>query len=1039
MLITKESNKRWITTIATLVAACATIALVSTAASAAVTSQEQKCLGKLGKSAVKQATGYAKGTAKCRDSDISGKTIGACPDAKGIAKNAKSATKTIGAAEKTCLSACSNLSDLDCITDSDCPAPFGVCTAGVKDNPFDHTRINYPGPYCAQVGVPTISSTTDIGTCTSGLAEQAGVDLVAAIYGSITNASGISADAASCLSRINKAAQKLNSTIAKGVLKCRDNINKGKLALLPAECQAEAKTAAKIAKAEVKLVDTIASNCTDVEIVQLDLCGNGVAGTATVGDAQTCVVAAVAELADTEELSVNRAVTSAATIIEAAFPPAPRCGDNLVNQAPNDAEPLGEECDGADDSACPGLCAPVGDLFACTCTDQPRYRFLADGPATDSDAGWLGPSFDQNISDLAGFTGALLNCDCDAFTGATCTGTSVDPICDVVGAQRPVCEWEAAAGPHCEGDVTTENDPCATNGDCAAGTCEVTPSCDSYSTAPDGIDDDSDCGLCDANASNAGSSCFDDTDCAAQCYPIGGGAATGSCNFQSDCAVGEACQGRCAANRCIITKDGAPLPVVSSSTGVCSETVFKDNITGTLNIVTGEHLFNHSVFSVQHLGESVFRPCPVCGGKCAGGLDENKACTGRCRNSGGTGSLDSCRFDSDCVAVDEICSGDSSDCRDSTCDLRPICLGSVGTPSVAAETPCDITYIDSVFGAMSTDCAANPGINISGQGFPIDYVPGSTSGVVVWDAIEPCTATGYELYDCHCAGIGGRPTQPNSCNPTCDGGANFGRGCGLQGTTCSAGPNVGAACDEEADCPGGACSENPVACSGDTGTCFATAGPCSVDSDCPLQGERCSSTNGLTCSTNGDCGAGTCGDACPGGRCVPLCLPRPGEPGDGICGPDTRKDFIHCTGLEGLTCPAAAANAALLGDCASTCSTSLSPCEAHTDCPTGETCTGPCAARASCEAGADGIMDTSDDFAGAGECARFPTNCLEDPWMKEGGTTINGDGDPTSMLSIGTWCFVATNSALVNNSAGFPGPGVIEKRANGYINVPSLP
>jgi hypothetical protein len=1015
------------------------VAMTATVASATINKQEQKCLSKLGKSAVKLATTYAKGTGKCLNADISGKTVGACPDAKGIAKNAKAAAKVVSSAEKSCFSTCSTDLSTQCVTDFGCPPPAGGCTAGAKGILFDIDRINFPGPYCDNVGVASIGSPTDIGTCTSGLSEQAGVDLIAAIFGTITNASGISAGAASCLASIDKTAQKLTSTVAKSILKCRDSINKGKLSIDPAGCEVDVKTAAKIDKANTKLLDTIADKCDDGQITELDICGNGVGGTTTVGDAQSCLSAAAHEVGNSNDPSVDRTV-AAVTIIESAMPPDAACGDNSVNAGPSAAQPLGEECDGVDDGACPGECLPPGGIFECTCGDRARWRFEADASITDSDAGWTGPAMDQKVGDRAGYTVTLLNCDCSAFTDATCTGVSVDSVCDVVGTQRPFCDWEVVAGPHCEGDVSTENDPCVSSGDCGTGTCVDTPACDSRALNPNLVNKDSDCFICDTNSTSPGSACEDDTDCGSQCFPVAGGAATGGCVFASDCSSEEVCLGRCDSKRqCIVTRDGSPFPVVAANAAVCSQTAYRENIFGTLDIVTGQHLLSNSAYSVQHLGESLSRPCPVCGGMCDSGLDENKSCTGRCRNDAGTGSLDSCRFDSDCVALDETCSSISPDCREGSCALDSVCMGLPNTPSVANNTACEIFFVDPTLGALSTQCEADPAKNITGLGFPIDYVPGQTTHPVVWAATEACTAAGFELFDCHCPGAGGQPSKPNNCNPTCDAGANFLQSCGGIGTTCLAGTNAGAACDEDSDCPGGACNANPLACAGDSSTCFATGGPCSNDSDCPMLGERCNSLNGQTCTTNGDCGIGTCGDACPGGRCLPLCTPRPGDLDDGICAINSRTDYYHCTGQTGITCVQADADAALLDDCSAVCSGSLASCGSIEDCPLGETCDGPCPARKNCEAGGDGILGGIDDKPGAGDCGRFVTNCQPDPIMIEGGTTLNGLGDSTNVYHVGRWCFIGTNSAAVNAASGFPGPGTIERKGNGYISVTSIP
>jgi hypothetical protein len=61
--------------------------------------------------------------------------------------------------------------------------------------------------------------------------------------------------------------------------------------------------------------------------------------------------------------------------------PSPGCGDGI--------HALGEECDGPDDSACPGACGAANGFFPCLCQDIPRQRVVEHANA-DLDHGWTG-------------------------------------------------------------------------------------------------------------------------------------------------------------------------------------------------------------------------------------------------------------------------------------------------------------------------------------------------------------------------------------------------------------------------------------------------------------------------------------------------------------------------------------------------------------------------------------------------------------------------------------------------------------------------
>jgi hypothetical protein len=948
---------------------------------------EQKCLKKLGTLAIKLSGTVARETARCREDDIDGTLVGSCPNAANDAKIDVIGQKIIDAAVKSCKSVCSVSSQVECVADTLCP-PLAIganelCTAGAQNLPFDIASIGFPGANCAAVLAGDIDEPSDIGACTRALVELASADLIDAVYGSINNASSASPVALSCLSSASKATQKLLKTAAKGVSKCRNSINSGKVLGDPKACsKADAKVAGKIATAEQKVRDAVTASCSPAALAELDLCGAGVGAIATVTDAQNCFILAGREVADSSDVPAARLIAPV-SVIDAAYPAPAVCGDNTVNQLPNPFLLLGEECDGTDDSECPGQCLPPGDTFECTCGDRPRMRAFSDDLATDSDAGWTGNSHDQLTADQSGFVVDLANCDCDAFTGADCTGSSTQPVCDVSGIQTPFCSWD-----------TTQSIRCDTLGD------------------NNNLDRDSDCKICDDFAVNAGASCTNSTQCQAQCYDSGG-LPTGACDSQGDCAPGEVCRGRCDdTQRCIITANGGPLPVAAAGAAVCNVQRFRTGITGTRNLVTGENEMFFEVYSVTHLGELISRPCPVCGGYCVGGERDSGICEGRCETSG-----DPCRFDEDCPGIDEVCSTASPDCPDGFCELQLICgtLPGINNDVTEGKT-CRIEFESPYFGTVSNDCQPSSGKNIGGEGFLVKHQPtGSEPKVLPFT--HPCSATGFELFDCPCPAVGGQPTKPNACTPACNAaGPDFGVGCADgnttgQGTTCVLGSNAGKLCDEDSDCPGGTCSDNPTHCTGD-----------------PLF-ER------FPCTTNGDCGLGTCGDACAGGRCVPLCVPELGDPEDGICSAGPAIYTCNSAQYQFITCTQASAEAG----CAATCSIAATPCDEVSDCPSGESCVGSCEHSRDCEAGVDGVVGNSDDIVGAGPCIAKDRGCNLDPIVIEGGDTLNGNGDNTNYLRSSIWCFSATTNPAINSTSGFPGPGTIRERGVGVINVDSIP
>ena len=790
------------------------------AADAALVKGEGKCAGKLGKGSAKLSKAVIGGMGKCRLGQLSGKVTGACPDAKTSAKITKATNKLISDAGKNCSSSCSVSNDVPCITDTVCPPlahlqqpAHELCSGVMGSNPFNATNLGFPGAYCESLLGHAVLTADDIGTCVSGLTATTSGTITDLVFGSIPTDSGLSKATLGCLSAASKGTTKLVGAIQKGVVKCRDLINKGKVNGNPATCTTnDAKLAGKIAKATNKLTSGLAKKCTDAAVTELDLCGQGTGAVTTVAGAGACLVASASEVTDSDQPSAGRTYSSI-SLIDAAYPPTATCGDGVVNKIPEPFLLLGEECDGDDDSACPGSCLPPGDVFECTCGNVNRIRVVSlmttkDQQGTDLDSGWTGNSHNSTVANGAGYVSGYVSgsCDCSELDGNTCVGTTTDSICDTVGYQLPVCSGTPYSDTRCDGQGNTN-----------------------------GIDEDVDCQVCDAFSANTGDNCSDEGDCQAQCYAADGSVTGSGCQRQTDCATGSICRGQCDRDQyCIITPNGQPLPLSAGGSAVCVLSKFRQDNIGTLNIVTGEHENWTRLYSVTHLGLAPDKPCPVCGGFCEGGPRDTAICEGTCSTSG-----DDCRFDDDCGSG-ETCTTASADCPSGVCNLSLVCSGSNNDGS-----PCRIGA-ESPFGTISTDCLPPNFKNISGLGLEINFWP-TTSEQHQMNFDLPCTDLGYENYNCPCPDDNGRATRPNKCGYACNAGPNEGQACnkcdvmdvGLP-TTCEGGTSAGYPCDEDSDCAGGTCTDNPTTCDG-------TA------------------------------------DACPGGICLPLCSVSQDDDEEGFC------------------------------------------------------------------------------------------------------------------------------------------------------------
>ncbi len=1119
-----------------------------------ITVGEAKCHAALVKGIGRHAAALTKAVAACKDAELRGEASGPCPDAEAIEK---SATAVASAIAGRCASSCA-LSGLPCIANSTCP-PNGLtselCSAGGK-NPFDLGRMGFPGAFCESLVGGRMTDPEDFGTCAVDLASVISAEWIDNVYGELTDTPALSAEARSCLAGIAKLTPKSAAKIAKTVGKCRDKqLRADPPAVLPDLCATDdPKTSDKIAKLVAKYSKTIAGKCTDEAILELDLCGNGRGGTADVAAAQACLSQALIESSSSIDDGDTRPY-AAISIVNAAYPAttAARCGDGIVNQLPSQFLLIGEECDGGDDSACPGECLPPGDLFECTCGNIPRSRGVSIGGLVDLDTGWSGNSHNSTAPSGAGSIANLTNCDCSEFghddvTSHDCVGTSVDHVCDTYAELRPRCarrvgdgtscdevgdedgnhtsadcvacdQFAANAGDFCSGEAryclggASDGSRCNQPSDCPGGSCAASGVCLDGPFGGNGCGGPQDCGICvggtngggrcsipsncpggscethqcasdeclgGANEGNpctsdaqcTGGRCAETTDCASQCYDEAG-APQGPCWRQSDCAAGERCRGRCdTSDYCLYRYNGAPLPLSAAGVSTCVWSRFWSDAVGTRDLLTGENASNIELRSLVYLANELnSRPCPVCGGFCdtdsaaLSGVICEGSCTGpetACRFGANTGSacVDNadcggsrcdavaCRFDEDCPSG--TCDGAASpECAGGTCVLDLICKG--------GNNDGNACRIESAtrFGTTSADCSPIGQPNLSGTGLQISWSPLSSEASTIGH-LSPCTASGYENYDCNCV-LGGGLTKnrPNSCRAACNDPdpAYFARPCS-RFTQCVGGTENGASCDEDSDCDGGTCSGQPGSCGvGSTGTCTVrrcSGGPsagarCFIDDQCPASdcdagsctvGDPLACDSGsdgacvaADCNTNGDCdGGAACEDTCPAGRCVPLCALR------GSCDGGERDGFACVVDSD-----CAAGGTCVFDD------------DEEGACASGSTyhCDGPgrefigcriqdLGTRTNCEFGADGIEGNSDDFPGAGTCVTDLQSCFVNDGLAEGGDTGNGEGSPSYSPQVATYC-IPSVSSTVDGSAGLPGPGRIRTVSRYFVNVPSIP
>ncbi len=486
-------------------------ALPSTGA-AALTPSQIKCAATIGKVGLGLVRNKMKLHRKCRDANLV--APGSC-----VGPNPARIAKIDAAARKALVRRCT------------------LTSAGLG-------ALGFPGP-CTDATPANAFSPEDLAECMRVSHDAIIAEMMTLQYDGTLGA--VSKDQTACQREVAKQSGDLVVCVLKSVQKCRAAIAKNKLPGVPAHLCAtdDPKTAATIAKCRAKLDAGVRGLCSDADAASLALC---TPDATTADDAIACLIGRHTVLTDGPAIDVPVDLIDYQYAVRGGL-----CGDGVVNN-------LGEECDGADDDACPGMCGAAiqpNGYFACLCTTKPRLRIVEHRNA-DTDNGWMGTSADSGVAEGGGYVADLYDCDAAGLcrVGPSCSlpphspcsvnlaapsGWTGNFICDALG--QGVCRKErTATGPHCFKDIQTKCDP---------------------NDPADPVCDD----------------------------------------------IGDSCA---------VTLVAPPNPVSSGGITVCNVTIFSEDVVGTTNLTTGESLVRAPQRSRTYAREigSASKPCPVCGGFC---------------------------------------------------------------------------------------------------------------------------------------------------------------------------------------------------------------------------------------------------------------------------------------------------------------------------------------------------------------------------------------------------------------------------------------
>ncbi len=217
---------------------------------------------------------------------------------------------------------------------------------------------------------------------------------------------------------------------------------------------------------------------------------------------------------------------------------------------------------------------------------------------------------------------------------------------------------------------------------------------------------------------------------------------------------------------------GAPLALAAGGVSACVTNEVNSEITGTVNIEEGSSVSTVRLISRVFSGLEIAAPCPQCEG--------------------------------DPTPADGQPGG--------TCDNGP-----------RQGLACDVsgTHKNSFFGSTSFECPPFPNGQIAALPINLSTSTGSVSATLS-DANPPCRARPSAR--CFCDTCNTAAAEPCSTNADCPLSGGQPGVCG--GRRCRLGPNNGAPCAVNSECPGGACStpgQAPAPNECEDETCVATA------------------------------------------------------------------------------------------------------------------------------------------------------------------------------------------------------------------------
>ena len=368
-----------------------------------------KCQREIVKRSAKFSQQKTKLLQKCEDLVLKGKIAGPCPDIKAATKIAQAESKLRAAVAKRC-----GGSDRTCGTgDDDTLASIGWDLGACPD--FEQSGCD-----------TSIGDCDDVAECLACVDNTAVDQAIDLYYDAFTPAP--STTVLRCQRSLGKEGARALGKKGKALRKCEDDILKGKIA---GPCP-DARAAAQIARADVKLVDRVCKSCggddkecgtggDDLTVAEIGFvttcpnvtvpgggsCAGPITDLPTLVECVRCVTAFKSDCIDaisvpglknypaecggvvaTPTPTPTPTVTSTATLSPTPIA-TPPCGNNVAEGA--------EECDGTDDAACPGECQTNCQCpQPCTIPNPlPEVVSFIAKPGIDLDSGWTGISHDS--------------------------------------------------------------------------------------------------------------------------------------------------------------------------------------------------------------------------------------------------------------------------------------------------------------------------------------------------------------------------------------------------------------------------------------------------------------------------------------------------------------------------------------------------------------------------------------------------------------------------------------------------------------------